>query len=91
MIARRHLPGFSNFFGSIEVTRGNRGGIAVVGDFNNGITDFGVFRSGQWIVDNKMDGTGDNRFNYGLPTDIPIIGKWVSSFFLHSGPIQFKR
>jgi hypothetical protein len=81
MIARRYLPGFSIFFGSIEVTGGNRRGIAVVGDFTKGTPDIGVFRSGQWIVDNKMDGTGGNRFNYGLPTDIPIVGKWVSSFF----------
>jgi len=40
----------------------------------SGITDIGVFRSGQWILDYGMDGTVNNRFQYGLSTDIPIVG-----------------
>jgi len=36
--------------------------------------DTGVFRHGQWILDNGMDGTVNRRFNYGLATDTPVIG-----------------
>ena len=37
-------------------------------------SDIGVFRSGQWILDYGIDGTVNRRFNYGLPTDIPVVG-----------------
>jgi hypothetical protein len=37
-------------------------------------SDIGVFRSGQWILDYGIDGTVDRRFNYGLPTDTPLVG-----------------
>ena len=38
------------------------------------VTDTGVFRSGQWILDYGMDRVVDSRFQYGLPTDIPLTG-----------------
>jgi hypothetical protein len=38
------------------------------------VLDIGVYRSGQWILDYGMDGTVDNRFQYGLPTDVPVVG-----------------
>jgi hypothetical protein len=28
-------------------------------------------------LDYGIDGTVDSRFWYGLPTDIPIVGKWT--------------
>ncbi len=34
----------------------------------------GVFRSGEWILDYRIDGIVDRRFNYGLPTDKPVVG-----------------
>jgi hypothetical protein len=52
----------------------------LVGDFNNdGLTDIGVFRSGQWILDYEINGVVERRFQYGLGTDIPIVGKWNSA------------
>jgi hypothetical protein len=56
--------------------------IPVVGDFNNdGLTDIGVFRSGQWILDYGIDGTVDRRFRYGFSAmDIPVVGRWVYIF-----------
>jgi len=62
---------------SLTVTSANgsntttKAGYVTVG---SGITDIGVFRSGQWILDYGMDGTVNNRFLYGLPTDTPIVG-----------------
>ena len=47
--------------------------VPVTGDFNNdGKTDIGVFRYGQWILDYGMDGTVNRRFNYGLASDRPV-------------------
>ncbi|HSA37685.1 MAG TPA: hypothetical protein P5013_02195, partial [Methanoregula sp.] len=41
---------------------------------NDGTTDIGVFRSGEWILDHGIDGTVNRRLNYGLPTDKPVVG-----------------
>jgi PKD repeat protein len=38
------------------------------------MTDIGVFRSGQWILDYNIDGTVDKRVNYGAPNDTPVVG-----------------
>jgi PKD repeat protein len=37
------------------------------------MTDSGVYRSGQWILDYGIDGTVDRRFYYGLPNDTPVV------------------
>jgi len=53
---------------------GQASDIPLVGDFNDdGITDTGVFRSGQWILDYGMDRVVDSRFQYGQVSDIHLL------------------
>ncbi len=47
--------------------------VRVVSSYEAG-TDIGVFRSGQWILDYGIDRVVDRRFQYGLPTDKPVVG-----------------
>jgi outer membrane protein assembly factor BamB/ribosomal protein L35AE/L33A len=50
-------------------------GLFAIGTESKGLgTGIGVVRSGQWILDYGMDGITDRRFNYGLPTDKPVVG-----------------
>ena len=58
------------------------GDVFVVGDWlANGYSRGGVYRQGIWLLDEGLSGmnnhTYDTFFGYGgLPTDIPITGKW---------------
>jgi hypothetical protein len=73
-----NLSGSQVVTGVYDVVVGSGSGITEMeaGFTVNGgpITDFGVFRSGQWILDYGMDGTVDRQFQYGLPTDLPVVG-----------------
>ena len=74
--------------GDLTVPFGLPGDIPVVGDWGNtGKAKIGVFRKGNFYLDyngnNTWDGCGapgdptkDACFTFGLPTDIPIVGKW---------------
>ncbi len=67
---------------------GQQGDIPVAGDWNgDGKVKIGVFRNGWWYLDyngnSQWDGCGapgdstkDTCFVFGLPMDIPILGKW---------------
>ena len=38
------------------------------------VTQIGVFRSGQWIIDSDMNGAVDRRVSFGTATDKPVVG-----------------
>ena len=48
----------------------------------------GVFRKGQWILDYGINGVVDRRFQFGMGTDVPIVGTSFLTdleFFIHEG------
>ena len=67
---------------------GQQGDIPLAGDWNgNGKVKIGVFRNGWWYLDYNGSGqwvgcgapgdpTKDACFMFGLPMDIPVVGKW---------------
>ncbi|MDO4550988.1 MAG: SdrD B-like domain-containing protein [Planctomycetia bacterium] len=59
---------------------GQDGDIAVTGDWTgDGVTQIGVFRNGEWILDTDGDGQltdNDTRIFFGQKGDIPIVGNW---------------
>ncbi len=64
----------------------------VVGDFNgDGRTESGVFRRGHWSLDaggTPTDPGDDIGFDFGLPSDTPVIGRWLRmNAGLHAAPI----
>ncbi|MEE4380243.1 MAG: choice-of-anchor Q domain-containing protein [Candidatus Competibacteraceae bacterium] len=67
------------------ISFGGAGDQPVAGDWDNdGITEIGVFRNGQWFLDNgngAWDGCGafptqDRCLSFGNPGDQPIAGDW---------------
>lgn len=43
------------------------------------VDNIGVFRTGQWILNSGGSGfwvPSDRQYSYGLPGDIPVVGKW---------------
>ena len=59
---------------------GQTGDIPVAGDWNgDGIDELGVYREGQWIVDDNGNGVEDPTdkvFQLGEWDDIPAVGDW---------------
>jgi hypothetical protein len=66
--------------GDGEYALGLPGDTAVAGDWTgDGVTKLGVFREGNWYLDlhnlRRYDPSVP-MFSYGLPGDIPVVGKW---------------
>lgn len=61
---------------------GGAGDIPVAGDWNGtGVITIGVFRNGQWILDQNNNGAWDGTsidavYNFGAAGDIPVVGDW---------------
>ena len=53
------------------------GDIPVVGDWNGDGTDtIGLYRAGNWLLCNTLNGTVDLNVAFGLAGDQPIVGDW---------------
>ena len=66
--------------GDGQYALGLAGDTAVVGDWTgDGVTKLGVFRNGTWYLDlhnRRQYDPSLPMFAYGLPGDIPVVGKW---------------
>jgi hypothetical protein len=59
---------------------GSENGIPIVGDFNgDGISEFGIYESGQWFIDANGNGLWDQEdvlVSLGNSSDLPVVGDW---------------
>lgn len=63
-------------------------GLNVKRDFTPGSADVAIYRNGQFFFDtngNHQLDIGDRVFNFGLPTDIPIVGDWNGDGTMKAG------
>ncbi len=69
-----------------RITYGLSTDTPITGDWNgDGKSEIGVFRSGQFILDQDNDGVADTRVNFGMTGDRPVTGDWDNDTFYEIG------